>query len=201
MPQPLKRTNAPIDWSPRAIANHPVLSCGVGACVITFASLEALMGVFLATIRWENAQSAVDAWAEIRTVEGKLRLLHSEAHIIGSKFEGLAMRTLDQYVGLSKRRNKLAHGFFGVVADRENEFAWREGAAAANMQAKGISSWSMAPISPEPTWIYKPKDFQDLCQACSDTFDKMDHAIRLLPIIHGLGDRLPDYQTAILKNT
>ena len=54
MPQPLRRKDVPIDWSVHAVANHPALTSGVGACITAFASTEALMGVFLAMIRWEH---------------------------------------------------------------------------------------------------------------------------------------------------
>jgi hypothetical protein len=34
----------------------------------------------------------------------------------------MAIRVLDAFTSLSKKRNKLAHGFFGIVTDRNNQF-------------------------------------------------------------------------------
>lgn len=121
MPQLLRRTDASIDWSVQAVANHPVLTSGVGACITAFASTEALMGVFLATIRWEHAPQAIEAWARLRTVREKLRLIEAEADLTGVYYRKMAVQTLDAFTRLSKKRNKLAQGFFGIVTDRENQ--------------------------------------------------------------------------------
>jgi hypothetical protein len=186
MPQPLKRIDAPIDWSVRAVANHPVLTSGVGACITAFASTEALMGVFLAMIRWEHAPQAVEAWASKRSIRDKLALVHAEAELTGAGYLAVTVKVLDAFTSLSKDRNKLAHGFFGIVEDRENQFAWRQGAAAAKRMAVDLASSSMR-ASPKPrTWIYTPKDFAKLAQDCSDTFDKIGIALKMLPIVHGL---------------
>ena len=75
--------DAPIDWSIKAVANHPVLTAGVGACITAFASTEAAMGIFLAMIRWEHAQQAVEVWASKRTIRDKLALVHAEAKLTG----------------------------------------------------------------------------------------------------------------------
>jgi hypothetical protein len=186
MPQPLKRTNVPIDWSIGAVANHPVLTSGVGACITAFASTEALMGVFLAMIRWENAPKAVEAWASKRTIRAKLALVHAEAELTGAVYARMTVMVLDAFTSLSKERNKLAHGFFGIVEDRDNQFAWRRGGAAAKRMAVDLASSSMRASAKPPTWIYTPKDFAKLAQNCADTFDKIGMALRMLPIVHGL---------------
>lgn len=84
MPQPLRRTAAPIDSSVYAVANHRVLTSGIGACITAFASTEALMGVFLATIRWEDAPQTIEVWAGKRTVRDKLELVKAEANVSGA---------------------------------------------------------------------------------------------------------------------
>lgn len=190
MPQLLRRTNAPIDWSIQAVANHSVLTSGVGACVTAFASTEALMGVFLATIRWEDAPKAIEVWADKRTIRDKLELVKAQADLTGVVHRKVAVRALDGFTSLSKRRNKLAHGFFGIVTDRENQFAWRKASSAAKRTAAGLASFSMQ-VPPKPrTWIYTPKDFVELAQSCADTFEKIETATKLLPVIHGLTDPL-----------
>lgn len=186
MPQPLKRINAPIDWSVRAVANHPVLSSGVGACITAFASTEAVMGVFLAMIRWEHAPQAVEAWASKRTIRDKLALVHAEAELTGPGYADVTVKVLDAFTALSKDRNKLAHGFFGIVEDRDNQFAWRQGAAAAKRLAVDLASKSARASAKPRTWIYTPKDFARIAQDCADTFDKIGIALKLLPIAHGL---------------
>jgi hypothetical protein len=184
MPQLLKRTNAPIDWSVGAVANHPVLTSGVGACITAFT--EALMGVFLEMIRWEHAPQAVEAWASKRSIRDKLALVHAETKLTGAGHFEVTVKVLDAFTSLSKERNELAHGFFGIVEDRENQFAWRRGAAAAKRMAIGLASSSMRE-SPKPrTWIYTPKDFAKLAQDCADTFDKIGIALKVLPFFHGV---------------
>lgn len=191
MPQLLHRTDAPIDWSVHAVANHPVLTSGVGACVTAFASTEALMGAFLATICWEDAQKAIEVWADKRTIRNKLELVKAQAGLTGVVHRKLAVSVLDGFTSLSKRRNKLAHGFFGIVTDRENQFAWRQASSAARRTAAGLASSSMQ-VSPKPkTWLYTSKDFVELAQSCADTFENIETAIKLLPVIHGLTDQLP----------
>jgi hypothetical protein len=191
MPQPLRRTDAPIDWSIRAVANHPVLTSGVGACITAFASTEALMGVFLATIRWEHAPQAIEAWASKRTIRDKLRLVEAEADLVGVNYRKMAVRVLDSFTSLSKKRNKLAHGFFGIVTDRENQFAWRKASSAASQMAAGLASSSMQASPMPPTWIYTPEDFVKLAQGCADTFGRIEIALDVLPIVRGLTEPLP----------
>jgi hypothetical protein len=65
-------------------------------------------------------------------------------------------------------------------------FAWREASSAAKRMALDFSSLSMQPSSKLPTWVYTPKDFVDIVQACADLFDKIETAIKILPIVHGL---------------
>ncbi len=191
MPQPLRRTDAPIDWSIHAVANHPVLTSGVGACITAFASTEALMGVLLATIRWENAPQVIEVWGGKRTIRDKLELVKAEADLTGAVYRKMAVRVLDAFTSLSKRRSKLAHGFFGIVTDRENQFAWREASSAARRTAADLASCSMQ-VSPKPkTWIYTPKDFVELAQSCADTFEKIETALQVLPAVHGLTTQLP----------
>ena len=186
MPQPLRRTDAPIDWSIQAVANHPVLNSGVGACITAFASTEAAMGVFLATIRWEHAPQAIELWASKRTIRDKLELVKAEADLTGLGYRKMAVLVLDAFTSLSKKRNKLAHGFFGIVTDRKNQFAWREGGSAARRTAADLASRSMLASPRPPTWVYTPKDFVELAQGCADTFEKIGIALDMLPIIHGL---------------
>lgn len=89
------------------------------------ASTEAAMGVFLAAIRWQHAPKAVEAWSKLRTVRGKIDLIEAEASLSSKAHKVLAVQTMDKFISISRRRNKLAHGFFGIVTDRENQFAWR----------------------------------------------------------------------------
>ncbi len=191
MPQPLRRTDAPIDWSVRAVANHPVLTSGVGACITAFASTEALMGVFLAMIRWEHAPQAIEAWASKRTIRDKLRLVEAEADLAGVQYRKMAVLVLDAFTSLSKKRNKLAHGFFGIVTDRENQFAWRDASSAASRMAADLASSSMQASPKPPTWIYTPEDFVKLAQGCAHTFGKIEIALKVLPVVHGLTAPLP----------
>ena len=188
MPQPLRRAGAPIDWSIHAVANHPVLTSGVGACITAFALTEALMGVFLAMIRWENAPQAIEMWAGKRTTREKLKLVNAEAHLTGDGYPKLAVFVLDAFTSLSKKRSNVAHGFFGIITDRENQFAWRKGSSAAKRMAAGLSSSSMQASPRPPTWIYTPKDFSELAQGCADTFQKIETALEILPIVHGFSD-------------
>jgi hypothetical protein len=81
------------------------------------------MGVFLAMIRWEHAPQAVEAWASRRTIRDKLALVHSEAKLTGAAYTEMTVMVLHAFTSLSKDRNKLAHGFFGIVEDRDNHFA------------------------------------------------------------------------------
>ena len=81
------------------------------------------MGVFLATIRWDHAPQAIEVWASKRTVREKLELVKAEAKLTGVSHIKMAVLVLDAFISLSKRRSKLAHGFFGIVTDRENRFA------------------------------------------------------------------------------
>lgn len=188
MPQPLRR-DAPIDWSLMAVANHPVLTSGVGACILAVASTEAAMGVFLASIRWQHAPAAVEAWSKLRTVRGKLDLIEAEASLTSSGHKFLAVKTLDKFTAIARRRNKLAHGFFGIITDRENQFAWRDGAAAGRRMAAGLATTSMREDPKPPTWIYTPKDFSALAQECSETFDMISTMVDILPIIHAFHER------------
>jgi hypothetical protein len=103
----------------------------------------------------------------------------------------MAVSVLDAFTSLSKKRSKLAHGFFGIVSDRENQFAWREGSSAARRTAADLASNSMLGSPRPPTWLYTPKDFIELAQGCADTFEKIGVALEILPIVHGLSDPLP----------
>jgi hypothetical protein len=190
MPQPLRRRDAPIDWSIQAVANHPVLTSGVGACITAFAATEASMGVFLAMIRWKHAPQAIELWASKRTIRDKLELVKAEADVTGPVYCKMTVFVLDAFTSLSKKRNKLAHGFFGILTDRKNQFAWREGGSAARRVATNLASRSMLASPPPPTWVYTPKDFIELAQGCADTFDKIGIVLDMLPVIHGLSDRL-----------
>jgi hypothetical protein len=193
MPQPLRRTNAPIDWSVYAVVNHPGLTSGVGACITAFASTEAAMGVFLAMIRWHDAPQAIELWAVKRTIRDKLEVVKAQSDLMGIVYQKMAAKVLDRFASLSKKRNKLAHGFFGIVTDRQNQFAWREGCSAAKRMAVDLPSSviTMHPPPMPPTWIYTPKDFGELAQGCADTFDKIATALEFLPIVHGLTSPLP----------
>ncbi len=193
MPQPLRRINAPIDWSVYAVANHPVLTSGVGACITAFASTEAAIGVFLAMIRWHDAPQAVELWSVKRTIRDKLKVVEAQSDLMGIVYQKMAAEVLDGFASLSKKRNKLAHGFFGIVTDRQNQFAWREGCSAARRMAVDLPSRiiTMHPPPRSPTWIYTPKDFSELAQGCSNTFNKIATALELLPIVHGLTSPLP----------
>jgi hypothetical protein len=193
MPQPLRRTNAPIDWSVYTVSNHPVLTSGVGACITAFASTEAAMGVLLAMIRWHNAPQAIELWAVKRSIRAKLEVVKAQSDLTGIGYQRIAAMVLDGFSSISKKRNKLAHGFFGIVTDRKNQFAWREGCSAAKRMAVDLSSQiiTMNPSPRPPTWIYTPKDFSELAQGCADTFDKIGIALECLPIAHGFTSPLP----------
>lgn len=146
------------------------------------------MGIFLAMIRWEHAEQAVEVWANKRTIRDKLALIHAEAKLTGDVYANVAAKVLDAFTSLSKDRNKLAHGFFGIVEDRRNQFAWRRGGEAAKRMAASLASSSLrAPPKPR-TWIYTPKDFARLAQDCSDTFDKIETATRVIPVVRGISD-------------
>lgn len=144
------------------------------------------MGVFLATIRWEDAPQPIEVWASKRTIRDKLELINAEADLTGAGYRKMAVRILDAFTSLSKKRSKLAHGFFGIVTDRENQFAWREGSSAAKRMAADLASPSMQASPKPPTWIYTPKDFVELSQGCADTFEKIEMALKVLPVVHGL---------------
>jgi hypothetical protein len=90
------------DWSIYTVANHPVLTGGVGACITAFASTEALMGVFLATIRWEDAPHAIEIWTAKRTVRDKLELIKTEANLSGKIYLKMTVSVLDAFAPLSK---------------------------------------------------------------------------------------------------
>ena len=139
------------------------------------------MGVFLAMIRWEHAPQAIEAWANKRSIRYKLALIHAEAGLTGAVYVRMTVMVLDAFTSLSKDRNKLAHGFFGIVKDRENQFAWRQGSAAARRMAVDLASSSLRASPKPPTWIYTPKDFARLAQNCAETFDKIGDAVRMLP--------------------
>lgn len=186
-PQPLQRADVPIDWSLPVVANHPILTSGVGSCLIAFASTEALMGVLLAMIRWEHAEQAIDAWANTHNTRSKLALIKTEAELADAHCK-VAIQALDSYTALAARRNRLAHGFFGIVLDRENEFAWREGSSAAKRTAAGLATSSLRPSPVPKTWVYKPTDFSELAQGCADTYKKIEIVLQLLPIMRGLTD-------------
>lgn len=144
------------------------------------------MGVFLAMIRWQHGPQAVETWASKRTVREKLRLVETEAGLVSSYHRKVAVRTLDAFTSLSKQRAKLAHGFFGVITDRENQFAWRNASSAAKRMADDLASSNMQASPQSPTWIYTAKDFGELAQACADTFEKIEIALNVLPIVQGL---------------
>lgn len=189
MPQPLRRKNAPIDWNIQIVANHPVLTSGVGACITAFAQAEALMGVYLATIRWGNAPDAIELWASKRTIRDKLKLIDIEAGLAGDAYQKMAVAVLDGFTSLSKRRNKLAHGVFGIVKDRENEFAWREGSAAAVRLAQDLDPSNVQTLAPPSrTWIYKSNDFGLLAQDCVNQIGLIEKANRVMPVFRGLTD-------------
>ncbi len=149
------------------------------------------MGVFLATIRWEHAPQAIKLWASKRTIRDKLELVKNEADLTGLFYRKMAVFVLDAFTSLSKKRSKLAHGFFGIITDRENQFAWREGSSAARRTAADLASGSMLASPRPPTWVYTPKDFIEFAQGCDDTFEKIGIALEMLPILHGLTDPLP----------
>jgi hypothetical protein len=86
------------------------------------------------------APEAVEAWGTIRD---KLALVHAEAELTGPGYAKVTVKVLDAFTSLSKDRDKLAHGFFGIVEDRDNQFAWRQGAAAAKRMAVDLASSSM----------------------------------------------------------
>lgn len=123
MPKPLRRTDAPIDWSVHTVANHSVLTSGVGPVSPRSPRRKPSWASSLATIRWENAPQAIEAWAAKRTVREKLKLVETEANLSGAGHLRMAVVVLDAFTSLAKKRNKLAHGFFGIVKDRENQFA------------------------------------------------------------------------------
>lgn len=148
------------------------------------------MGVLLAMIRWERAPQAIEQWAKMRTIRDKLRLVEAKADLAGAHYRKFAVLALDAFTSLSKKRSKLAHGFFGIVTDRENQFAWRKAGSAASRMATDLASPS-TPVSPKPpTLIYTPKDFAEIVQGCADTCEKIDVALEGLPIVHGAFDPL-----------
>lgn len=149
------------------------------------------MGVFLASIRWQHAPKAVEAWSKLRTLRGKINLIQAEASLTSKAHKAMVVQTLDKFTSISKRRNKLAHGFFGIVTDRENQFAWREGASAGRRMAAGLATSSMRETPKPPTWIYTPKDFSALAQDCGDTFDLISKMVDVLPIVHAFHDYKP----------
>jgi len=191
MPQPLRRKNVPIDWSIQAVSNHPVLTSGVGACVTAFASTEAAMGVLLSVIHWETATEAVDAWAARRTVREKLALLMTATDLRDAGVRKLTAFALDGFTSLAKRRSKLAHGFFGIVLDRKDEFAWRKGGSTARRMADGLATSFIGTVAVPPTWVYRPADFASLAQSCADTFERIEVVLKALPIYHGITGPLP----------
>jgi len=190
MPQPLKRINVKIDWGLEAVTNHPVLTSGVGACIMSYASVEAAMGVLLAMISWEDAIDIVDNWSDCRTARSKLKCVFDEAEARGVGHRKMVDIVFERYESLSKRRSKLAHGIFGIITDRENEFAWREGGAAAKDMANGLAIPRMIEPSKPSAWVYKVKDFQSLVQDCEKTMRLIDGVANAIPVIKGLSDPL-----------
>jgi len=119
---------------------------------------------------------------------GKLRkdwLIYMEMLETSRTSNFLSLESRDE---AAREKHGRPHGFFGIVEDRDNEFAWRQGAAAAKRMAVDLASSSMRASPKPPTWIYTPKDFASIAQDCADTFDKIGTALKLLPIAHGLLD-------------
>lgn len=183
MPQPLRRATAPIDWSIGVVANHPVLSSGVGACILAYAQVEALVGVYLAHIQWKNPDEVISQWARLRNAAGKLALVREQAEIRGPGLVVTTSALLDSYVQVGRDRAKLAHGVFGVITDRENEFAWRRGGSPAKAHAVGLAENHYGVVKQE-TFVYRPTDFARLAQQCGSICGELEQAIRGLTILN-----------------
>lgn len=191
MPQLLRRKAAPIDWSPTAVANHPILSSGVGACITAFASLEAALGAYLVLIRWKHPDELVQQWKEQRSTRQKTKLVRSEADRIPHEYARReTVEILDAYVSLSKRRAKLAHGFFGIITDREDQFAWRQGGSAAEKAAAGLTASLGDDLHQPKTWLYRPKDFEAIATECAHVYARIGTMYNVIPIAYGLSDFL-----------
>lgn len=183
MPQPLRRKNAPIAWDINVVANHPVLNSGVGACILAYAQAEALMGVYLAYIQWSRPDEVVAQWAERRTAAGKLTFVREQAEVRGAGAVKMTCMLLDSYIQIARDRAKIAHGVFGVITDRRDEFAWRNGGSPAKAHALGMSSdcWG---VVEQVTYVYKPSDFARLAQQCGDICRSLDAAVKGLTIFN-----------------
>lgn len=102
-----------------------------------------------------RAGIAAGATAGSRTTRNKMELVKAEANLTGVVYLKMAVLVLDAFTSPSKKRNKLAHGFFGIVTDRQNQFAWREGNSAARRMVADLSSpiITVHPSPRPPTWI------------------------------------------------
>lgn len=183
MPQPLRRKNAPIDWNIDVVANHPVLTSGVGACILAYAQAEALMGVYLAYIQWNSPDEVVAQWAERRTAAGKLTFVQEQAKVRGAGAVKMTSMLLDSYIEVAKDRAKIAHGVFGVITDRNDEFAWRNGGSPAKAHAVGMSTdyWG---VVEQTTYLYKPSDFARLAQQCGRICRDLEFAVKGLTFLN-----------------
>lgn len=181
MPQPLRRRDAPINWDIESVANHPVLTSGVGACILAYAQAEALMGIYLAHIRWNDCRDIVESWSKERTANGKLALVRQQAALSGPGHIKLTGLVLDSFVSLSKRRAHLAHGVFGIITDRNDEYAWRKAGSPASAFAAGMRAPFGPPIQ-QKTWVYTSSDFRELAQGCADVCRDISTAVSCLTV-------------------
>ena len=187
MPQLLRRRDAPIDWNIESVANHPVLTSGIGACILAYAQAEALMGVYLAHIHWSDPRDIVDEWSRARTASGTLALVRRQANSTGPGHVKLTEMVLDSFVSLARRRSHLAHGVFGIITDRDDLYAWRNAGSPAAALALGMS----APFGPrifQKTWVYTSSDFAALAQDCSNVCRDIDTAVSCLEIGNAFRD-------------
>lgn len=189
MPQPLRRKSAPIDWSVELVANHPVLTSGVGACIVAYAQAEALMGVYLAYIQWKNPGALVAQWADRRTAASKLEFVQEQAEIRSAGVAKMTRLLLDSYIQVAKERAKLAHGVFGVITDRSDEFAWRNGGSPAKAHATGMAATHWGVVE-QATYVYKSSDFARLAQQCSNICSDLGHAVKGLTFLNGFEQAL-----------
>lgn len=193
MPQPLRRKRPPIDWSPAAVANHPILSSGVGASITAFASLEAALGAYLILIRWQHTEDLVDRWKRQRNTKDKRALVEFETEgVPNTGLRDITVDVLDRYTSLAKRRAKLAHGFFGIITDRESEFAWRPSEAAAQKASMGLTASLGEELPDLKTWVYTPRDFEELATQCAELYARLGLMFNLIPVVYGAMDRSPD---------
>ncbi|SIR84415.1 hypothetical protein SAMN05878276_0546 [Aquipseudomonas alcaligenes] len=142
------------------------------------------MGVYLAYIQWKNPGALVEQWSDQRTAASKLEFVKKQAEIRSAGAAKMTSMLLDSYLQVAKERAKLAHGVFGVITDRPNEFAWRNGGSPAKAHAIGMAANHSGGVE-QATFVYKASDFARLAQQCSTICKNLETGVKGLIVLNG----------------